>query len=343
MKAAVAVLLLAIIPALGLIGGTITTVPFATAQQIAEYVAAAEELLPAKVPWQAVVAVDAVRYHQDFSQATPERIRETARLFVACTNETSHETLDWRLSFVGDAIRHTALVKGAGRIQWSVQTHSGRVRAQLQDSLDHVVSGERVEPGYYSLLIWAEQAPASYSVDLVVESDEKVCYGRELDAVLEDLGFSPFDREMARNIVDGFQEAGPFNFLPNPASPYVWPVIGQITSPFGFRVSPTSGVWEQHTGVDIAATEGAPISAADAGTVTYAGWSGNYGLLVRVQHAGFETWYGHLSRLDVEPDDRVERGQVLGPVGNTGRSTGPHLHFEWRVSGTPIDPIRPYQ
>ncbi len=122
----------------------------------------------------------------------------------------------------------------------------------------------------------------------------------------------------------------------------VWPLNGKITSDFGFRLVPDGEGSENHTGVDIAADDGTPVQAAASGTVTFAERSGNYGLLVKVKHAGedAETWYGHLSAFAVHAGDRVQAGDTIGKVGSTGRSTGPHLHFEYRVNGKPIDPRR---
>lgn len=115
---------------------------------------------------------------------------------------------------------------------------------------------------------------------------------------------------------------------------YLWPARGVITSRFGMR-------WRRHhTGVDIAAPRGTPIHAARAGRVVRAGWHGGYGLLVVLDHGdGMETWYGHASRILVRVGERVERGQVIARVGCTGACTGPHVHFEVRVRGRPVDPL----
>lgn len=120
---------------------------------------------------------------------------------------------------------------------------------------------------------------------------------------------------------------------------YVWPVHGRITSYFGRRNLGfgTSGF---HRGLDVAAPSGTAIVAARSGTVSFAGWSGSYGYLVRVRHAGNdETWYAHQSSIGVSVGQWLEQGQVLGRVGSTGLSTGPHLHFELRRAGTSLDPL----
>lgn len=123
---------------------------------------------------------------------------------------------------------------------------------------------------------------------------------------------------------------------------FVWPVRGRISSDFGLRVAPDRTGNEFHTGVDIAAAEGTPVQAVAPGMVTFAGSAGGYGNLVKIRHetdAGhFETWYGHLSVISAEKGTVVASGAVIGLVGSTGRSTGPHLHFEYRHDG-PRDPL----
>ncbi|MEW6242884.1 MAG: M23 family metallopeptidase [Bacillota bacterium] len=119
---------------------------------------------------------------------------------------------------------------------------------------------------------------------------------------------------------------------------FVWPLSGTITSGFGWR---RSGF---HSGIDIAAPVGSPIVAADSGTVIYSGWHGNYGLCVMIDHGGGKvTLYGHNSQNLVKVGDVVQKGQVIAKVGSTGRSTGPHVHFEVRVDGKAVNPINFYR
>lgn len=117
------------------------------------------------------------------------------------------------------------------------------------------------------------------------------------------------------------------------------PVAGLVTSGYGPRVHPVAGVPEFHAGVDVAAPEGTPVRAAERGLVVIAGRMGDYGNVVVVDHGGrVATVYAHLSRCLVVPGQRVVRGAVVGLVGSTGLSTGPHLHFEVRIWGRPEDP-----
>lgn len=113
-----------------------------------------------------------------------------------------------------------------------------------------------------------------------------------------------------------------------------------VTSRFGMRRHPTLGGGRMHSGVDLAAPTGSPVVAAADGVVAYADWKGSYGLLVTLRHAsGFETRFAHLSRVLVSPGQQVVRGQLLGLVGSTGRSTGAHLHYEVRQNGMAVDPL----
>lgn len=122
-------------------------------------------------------------------------------------------------------------------------------------------------------------------------------------------------------------------------SAFIWPLRGPVTSRFGFRRHPLFRRHHFHTGVDIAAPRGTPVPAAHAGKVLFAGWYGGYGKLVIIDHGdGVSTLYGHLSRISVAPGQAVVRRQVIGLVGSTGYSTGPHLHYEIRRNGRPINP-----
>ncbi|MCL1845181.1 MAG: peptidoglycan DD-metalloendopeptidase family protein [Defluviitaleaceae bacterium] len=122
--------------------------------------------------------------------------------------------------------------------------------------------------------------------------------------------------------------------------PTLWPVRGSISSGFGWRRNPFGGTGhEHHSGVDIPASWNTPIHAAGGGTVIFAGWRSGYGNTVIIDHGGgLTTMYAHNTRNDVRQGQRVERGEVIAFVGSTGRSTGPHLHYEVRRNGTAVNP-----
>ncbi len=133
---------------------------------------------------------------------------------------------------------------------------------------------------------------------------------------------------------------GPIQTLRNGA--LLWPVPGPITSGYGWRIHPIFHTREFHTGIDIGAPWGTPIQAAGDGTVIYTGWMRGYGMLVIVDHGnGLSTTYSHLSSYAVHAGERVQRGQVIARIGSTGWSTGPHLFFEIRDNGQPVNPLGP--
>lgn len=120
---------------------------------------------------------------------------------------------------------------------------------------------------------------------------------------------------------------------------FQWPVSGTITSPFGWRSNPFGGAPEFHQGLDIAAPTGTTITAAAGGTVLLAQWYGGYGNYILIDDGGgYSTGYGHLSAIYVSVGQQIKQGQAIGAVGCTGECTGPHVHFEIRVNGKPVDP-----
>jgi murein DD-endopeptidase MepM/ murein hydrolase activator NlpD len=119
-----------------------------------------------------------------------------------------------------------------------------------------------------------------------------------------------------------------------------WPVSGTITSPFGMRFDPVQHRYQLHSGLDIAAPQGTTISAAADGRIIYAGWYGGYGNAIIIDHGGgTSTLYAHCSQIFVGVGQDVQRGQAIGAVGMTGDATGPHVHFEVRRDGKPVDPL----
>jgi murein DD-endopeptidase MepM/ murein hydrolase activator NlpD len=125
-------------------------------------------------------------------------------------------------------------------------------------------------------------------------------------------------------------------------TPSIWPVDGKLESGFGGRRNPFGGSgYEFHSGQDIEAAWGTPVVACASGKVAFVGWQNGYGQLVVIDHGGgLTTRYGHLSHIDTTQGKSVSRGQFIGKVGSTGRSTGPHLHYEVRINDEPVNPLQ---
>ena len=149
----------------------------------------------------------------------------------------------------------------------------------------------------------------------------------------EAAGLSSASAALAARIQGSSGSYSPPDSTPSAAG-LIWPVNGPVTSPFGMR-------WgRMHEGIDIGVPYGTPIHAAASGRVIYSGWMDGYGNLVAIDHGhGLSTAYGHQSRIAVSNGQTVSQGQVIGYVGCTGHCFGPHLHFEVRINGTPVDPM----
>ena len=141
-------------------------------------------------------------------------------------------------------------------------------------------------------------------------------------------------------------KAGLQEFLENQkmllaSTPSIWPAKGWLSSRFGYRKSPFTGKKEFHKGLDISARMGAPIVASADGTVSFSGWDRGYGRIVVIKHGyGLKTKYAHLKKSLVKKGQYVKRGETIGLVGNSGRTTGSHLHYEVHLNGVPVNPLR---
>ncbi|HHY32104.1 MAG TPA: peptidoglycan DD-metalloendopeptidase family protein [Firmicutes bacterium] len=171
-----------------------------------------------------------------------------------------------------------------------------------------------------------ESDPAAGLAQLAVETDSRLAdLARAADDMAADLSSLRRSAVSYREKLDH--------------TPDGWPARGRITSSFGRRRHPITRNVQPHDGVDIAAPVGTPIRATADGTVRFAGTQSGYGLMVIIEHGyGFQTVYAHNSRNVVRAGQRVKRGQVIAYVGSTGTSTGPHVHYEVRVSGKPANP-----
>nr|WP_279381036.1 M23 family metallopeptidase [Alkaliphilus hydrothermalis] len=139
---------------------------------------------------------------------------------------------------------------------------------------------------------------------------------------------------MEKLVVDVEKQLKYIDSLPN-----LRPATGRLSSPYGYRISPISRRREFHSGIDIANTTNTDIVAAGSGIVTFSGYNGGYGKIVMISHGyGYTTVYAHNNKVLVKVGDRVKKGDLIAQMGSTGRSTGPHLHFEIRKDGKHINP-----
>lgn len=334
-------LLIPLLLLLPVLGSVVLSVPLLTDKQLAIYIDVAADL-EVPIPWDALVAVDAIRFQQDFSRVDRATVEETARLFVICAGPVPVTYSD-RLLKPGVVAAQAFVVEHPSHVSWSVTTTEGRVLVEVVDQeYQRYGHGDRLEPGGYQIAVEATAAPAAFTVELQLRMDPP-CASRELERVMDELRLRADDRELVRNLLLAFVAAPANGFQPNPGSRFTWPVQGPITSYFGYRNHPVYGGWSFHSGVDIAAEYGTPVQAAAAGRVVYAGVDGGYGNTVRLHHGGFTTTYAHLFSYNVTVGEEVQQGEVIGLVGSTGLSTGPHLHFEWWMGRTPVDPLQVYR
>ena len=192
-------------------------------------------------------------------------------------------------------------------------------------------------------LVRSERASALAAREAVLDEKEKILHSIEKKKArfeaLEDQLDAESDRIQSILNANASTATGP---LPTGGGQFLWPAAGPLTSPYGWRTHPIFGDQRLHTGIDIGAPYGAPVIAADDGTVTYAGVMSGYGNVIVVDHGGgIATTYNHLSAFSVGSGQQVGRGSPIAAVGCTGYCTGPHLHFEVRINGSPVDPM-PY-
>jgi murein DD-endopeptidase MepM/ murein hydrolase activator NlpD len=173
------------------------------------------------------------------------------------------------------------------------------------------------------------------------ERDQVTAAEQQEQQAIEAIRARKADFEAQYNAVQAQISASVSRGNPTPGNHrFIWPVNGPISSPFGPRTDPINGGTKVHPGIDIAVSQGTPIKAAGDGVVVMAGWNGGYGNFTLIDHGGgLATGYGHQSRIGVSIGQHVSTGEVIGYVGSTGASTGPHLHWEVRVNGNPVDPM----
>ena len=186
-----------------------------------------------------------------------------------------------------------------------------------------------------SLQLLASEVSSAYGIKRGEHPVRTSHQGRLMPTVAETL--EQYNFLKSANFARFSRRASPLfqsNMLPS-----LWPVDGRLMSSFGHRSDPFSGTEAFHAGVDISAPRGAPVRVTADGVVSTAEWAGDYGRLIVVDHGnGIQTYYAHMSRLDVIAGQWVRRGEVVGRSGATGRATSPHLHYEVRRQGTAVNP-----
>ena len=235
----------------------------------------------------------------------------------------------------------TAQLREANRIQQEQILQVSKKASALQQDLDSL---RRAEDGLRAIV----GAPPAAADETVQEGTVSPTGGEQHEPTTADLSeaLEMIEERLStrRSSIDLLAETMRREF-PGAASyasdsaphtmPSIWPAAGFVSSPYGLRFNGT----EFHQGIDIAADMGAPIVATADGVVTAAGWNGGYGNMVDVDHGGgIVTRYGHASAVAVTVGQQVRRGEVIAYVGSTGRSTGPHVHYEVRVDGQPVNP-----
>jgi len=221
----------------------------------------------------------------------------------------------------------------------------GRVGASLYRSARAAGVPARAVEAYIRALNTQIQVPAGINsddrFDIIIEHRRAATGEIEVGQLL----YAGLDRAAGRDIQllqwasEGRSQWFEASGVGRQSGGLMQPVPGRITSNYGLRMHPVLGYSRMHRGLDFRAAYGTPILAATDGTVARAGWAGGYGRQVRLNHAGgLGTSYSHMSRFAVEPGQRVRRGQVIGYVGSTGLSTGPHLHYEMYRGGATVNP-----
>lgn len=261
------------------------------------------------------------------------RVRETLLTldFITATlAETARERDLARLS----ADRAAARVEEVARQKRELEARNDRIFSQLEEAL--TVSVEPLEKMFND---------AGLSPDAMLDAVRAGYSGQGgplSPIVLSTAGQAPFPEELRANaILEGLDEMNLYRIAAFKV-PFAMPVRGAFrwTSGFGYRQDPKGWGTRQHEGTDMAGAYGMPVYATADGVVAYAGWQSGYGRLVRIRHAnGIETRYGHLSQIRVETGQRVSRGDQIGDMGNSGRSTGTHLHYEIRIGGEAVNPM----
>jgi murein DD-endopeptidase MepM/ murein hydrolase activator NlpD len=230
-------------------------------------------------------------------------------------------------------------VSSYARMAWKVANYNSlrqeaeELRARYQN-LQKVVN--QTNEQLASLELLANEVTVAYGIKQKLEGPSDITAEGKLVPTFSDT-LAEYNYLRSSNL-SRFEFARRWHTHTQPAA---WPVDGVLMSSYGQRTDPFSGEGAYHTGVDISAPSGTPVHATADGIVAFADFSGGYGRLVIIDHGnGYETYYAHLSRFDVVTGQEIRQGETVGAVGETGRVTAPHLHYEVRVGKAPVNPYR---
>ncbi|HXS96021.1 MAG TPA: M23 family metallopeptidase [Candidatus Limnocylindrales bacterium] len=235
------------------------------------------------------------------------------------------------------------IVASYARMAWKVANYNAlkreadSLRSRYQN-LQKVVS--QTNQQLATLQLYAKEVSVAYGIREKLSGPTGIASeGKLTPTFAESLADYDF---LKRTDVMALDNNRSHSFFSTTSQPSLWPVDGRLIGAFGMRSDPFNGEGEFHKGVDLHAPMGAPVHATADGVVVYADTqSGGYGKLIVVQHGGgIETYYAHLSRFYVHVGQEVRRGDMIGAVGATGRVTAPHLHYEVRIGGGPVNPYR---
>jgi len=208
---------------------------------------------------------------------------------------------------------------------------------ELEDKVKALASYGQVDNSSRQLAVGGKEVDVLQDLSKVSERKDKRFF-EELNTTLTNLGMEIEKRAVSLSELADFLEE---QKLMLSSTPTIWPVKGWISSGFGYRISPFTGRRVFHEGLDIATKYNVPVKAAAKGIVVFAGIKAGYGKTVIIDHGyGYITKYGHNNKLLVKAGDKIKKGDIISEVGSTGRSTGPHVHYEVLVNGIPVNPLK---
>ncbi len=229
-------------------------------------------------------------------------------------------------------------VSSYGRMAWKVANYNAlRREAEGLRNRYQTLQKEvnQTNQQLASLQMFASEVSLAYGIKQKLEGPSDIS---SEGSQLPSYSASVQEYNYLRSII-GMKRSRPRRF--ENAVPSIWPVLGRFMGHFGQRTDPFSGEGAYHTGVDLSAPKGTPVRVTADGLIVHADYYGGYGRLVVVDHGnGMQTYYAHLSKINILAGQEVRRGEIVGLVGSTGRSTSPHLHYEVRVGKAPVNPNR---